>query len=254
MATLTSVMTNTFNEEEQQLRRDLAACYRLFALYGWDDLVYTHISCRLPGTERHFLINPYGMMFDEITASSLVKIDNHGEKVDDSQWPVNPAGFIIHNAIHQVRDDVCCVLHSHSVATVAVSVLDCGLLPLTQHAMFVHHTLSYHDYEGPSVDPDECQRLQDNMGKNNVMFLRNHGVLVTGETVADAFQNFYFTQRACEMQIQAMSCGESLVAINPKVIQGAFAKLQTASLHQRGKLIWPGLLRRLDRTDQSWRD
>ncbi len=246
--------SNRFDESEWKLRLDLAACYRLIAYFGWDDLIYTHITCRLTDGPSDFLINPFGMMFDEITASSLVRIDLDGNKVEHSNWPVNPAGFVIHSAIHQVREDVRCVLHAHTVATVAVSALECGLLPLSQHAMLLFQRVAYHDYEGISVKRGERQRLQKDMRQNNVMFLRNHGVLVAGATVAEAFQNFYFLQKACEIQVQAMGCGTPIVQIQPEVEQVVINQYQEANLGRGAELSWPGLLRRLDRIDPSWRE
>ncbi|WP_419833355.1 class II aldolase/adducin family protein [Endozoicomonas atrinae] len=245
---------NRFDESEWKLRLDLAACYRLIAYFGWDDLIYTHITCRLTDGPSDFLINPFGMMFDEITASSLVRIDLDGNKVEHSDWPVNPAGFVIHSAIHQVREDVRCVLHAHTVATVAVSALECGLLPLSQHAMLLFQRVAYHDYEGISVNKGERQCLQKDMGQNNVMFLRNHGVLVAGATIAEAFQNFYFLQKACEIQVQAMGCGTPIVQIQPEVEQVVINQYQEANLGRGAELSWPGLLRRLDRIDPSWRE
>ena len=245
---------NDFGESEWELRLDLAACYRLMALFGWDDLIYTHITCRLTSGPSDFLINPFGMMFDEITASSLVRIDLDGNKVEDSNWPVNPAGFVIHSAIHQVRDDVRCVLHAHTVATVAVSTLACGLLPLSQHAMLLFQRISYHDYEGISVNKGERQRLQNDMGLNNVMFLRNHGVLVAGASIAEAFHNFYCLQKACEIQVKAMGCDSELVTIKPEVEAVVMEQYRQANLGKGAQLVWPGLLRKLDRSDRSWRE
>ncbi|MFK0571809.1 class II aldolase/adducin family protein [Endozoicomonas sp.] len=247
-------INNGFNESEWELRLDLAACYRLMALFGWDDLIYTHITCRLPEASSHFLINPYGMMFDEITASSLIKIDLAGNKVEHSEWPVNPAGFVIHSAIHEVREDIRCVLHAHTVATIAVSTLECGLLPLSQHATLLFQGIGYHDYEGISVDKDERQSLQKDMGKNNVMFLRNHGVLVAGATISEAFHNFYVLQKACEIQVQAMGCNAPMVSVKPEVIAVVMDQYRQANLGKGAQLEWPGLLRRLDRIDPSWRE
>ncbi|WP_419533497.1 class II aldolase/adducin family protein [Endozoicomonas sp.] len=244
----------SLEDSERELRLDLAACYRLIAHFGWDDLIYTHITCRLMQDTSHFLINPFGMMFDEITASSLVKIDMDGNKVEYSEWPVNPAGFVIHSAIHQGREDIRCVLHAHTVATVAVSSLACGLLPLSQHAMLLFQRIGYHDYEGISVNEGERQRLQDDMGLNNVMFLRNHGVLVAGATVAEAFQTFYFLQRACEIQVRVMGCVSETVTIKPEVQMAVIEQYWQANLGKGAQLAWPGLLRKLDRIDPTWRE
>lgn len=173
--------------EEWQLRVDLAACYRLVALYGWSDLVFTHISARIPGPEHHFLINPYGLMFDEITASSLVKVDQQCNKIIDSPYPVNPAGFVIHSAVHAAREDIQCVLHTHTKAGIAVSAQKNGVLPISQQSTFVLASLAYHDYEGVAFRDDEKPRLQADMGNANFLMLRNHGLLTCGKTIADAF-------------------------------------------------------------------
>src|SRR5678816_3329608 len=180
------------SEQEWQVRIDLAAAYRLVAHYGWDDLIFTHISARVPGPEHHFLINPYGMMFNEITASSLVKVDLEGNKVLDSPYDINPAGFVIHSAVHEARDDANCVLHVHSVNGVAVSAQEEGLLPLSQHSMFVLASLAYHDYEGVALEDDEKPRLVRDLGRRRFLMLRNHGLLTVGRSVAEAFVAMYF--------------------------------------------------------------
>ncbi|MDH5209387.1 MAG: class II aldolase/adducin family protein, partial [Burkholderiaceae bacterium] len=172
---------------EREQRVALAACYRLVALYGWDDLIFTHISARVPGPDHHFLINPYGFLFSEITASSLVKVDLDGRKVDDSPHDVNPAGFTIHSAIHAAREDAHCVLHVHSVNGVAVSAQRDGLLPLSQHSIFPLSSLAYHDYEGVALNEDEKPRLVRDLGDKRSLILRNHGLLTVGRTVAEAF-------------------------------------------------------------------
>src|SRR5438876_8746832 len=187
--------------EEWQLRVDLAACYRLVAVYGWTDLIFTHISARVPGPEHHFLINPYGLMFDEITASSLVKVDRNCNKVIDSPFPVNPAGFVIHSCVHDVREDAGCVLHTHSRAGVAVSAQKCGVLPISQQSTFVLASLAYHDYEGVAFRDDEKPRLQADLGGRNFLMLRNHGLLTVGRTIADAFLGMYIFESACQIQV-----------------------------------------------------
>jgi ribulose-5-phosphate 4-epimerase/fuculose-1-phosphate aldolase len=238
---------------EWELRVQLAACYRLVALYGWSDLVFTHISARVPGPEHHFLINPYGLMFDEITASSLVKVDSKCTKVIDSPFPVNPAGFVIHSAVHAAREDVQCVLHTHSRAGVAVSAQKGGVLPISQQSIFVLASIAYHDYEGVALREDERPRLQRDLGQANFLVLRNHGLLVTGATVADAFLNMYVFENTCRIQIDAQAGGE-LVAIGQQIVDGAAqaARVQTGGLG--GQFVWPALIRRLDRTDPSYRD
>ena len=206
------------SEEEWQLRIDLAAAYRLIALYGWDDLIFTHLSVRIPGDEHHFLINPYGMMFEEITASSLVRIDQEGNKINPDDFDINPAGFTIHSAIHAVREDAACVMHTHTTAGVAVSAQKEGLLPLSQQSLFPLSGLAYHDYEGVALREDEKARLQADLGHARFMILRNHGLLTTGPSVAEAFLNMYILQRACEVQIQAMSGGQPLVRIPDTIL------------------------------------
>jgi ribulose-5-phosphate 4-epimerase/fuculose-1-phosphate aldolase len=238
--------------EEWQLRVDLAACYRLVALYGWSDLVFTHISARLPGPEHHFLINPYGLMFDEITASSLVKVDMQCNKLMDSPFPVNPAGFVIHSAVHEAREDVQCVLHTHTRAGVAVSAQKNGVLPISQQSTFVLASLAYHDYEGVAFRPDEKPRLQADLGAANFLMLRNHGLLTCGPTIADAFLAMYTFEAACKIQIDAQAGGE-LTEVDSRIVQGVAEamKVQTGGLG--GQFVWPALLRRLDRTDPGYR-
>ncbi len=241
--------------EEWAARVDLAACYRLVARYGWEDLVFTHITLRVPGAEDQFLINPYGLFFDEITASSLVKIDLDGRKVDDSPFPVNPAGFVIHSAIHAARHDARCVLHTHSLNGVAVATQQAGLLPISQHSMFVLSSLGYHDFEGPALRDDEKPRIVADLGDKTHLILRNHGLLTVGETVADAFIAMYYLETSCAIQVRAQSGGAELVSV-PKEIIGSAATLPAASTRprtSRGELVWPGLLRRLDRIDSSFR-
>ncbi len=237
--------------EERQLRVDLAACYRLVALYGWADLVFTHISARVPGPEHHFLINPYGMLFDEITASSLIKVDQHCNKLSDSPHPVNPAGFIIHSCIHAGRHDVGCVLHTHTRAGVAVGAQKEGLLPISQQSTFVLSSLAYHDYEGVAVREDEQPRLRADLGSATFLILRNHGLLTVGKTVADAFLSMYAFETACQIQVAAQSGGGELVRINPRIIEGIGRVMKVQGLE--GSLIWPALLRKLDRMDPGYK-
>ncbi len=239
--------------EEWQTRVDLAACYRLVADFGWSDLIFTHITARVPGTEDQFLINPYGMMFDEITASSLVKIDLDGNKLEESPFPVNPAGFTIHSAIHAVRHDAQCVLHVHSVNGVAVSAQKNGLLPISQQSIFVLSSLAYHDYEGVALNAEEKPRLVADLGDRNFLMLRNHGLLTLGKTIADAFVNMYLFEAACMIQIRAQAGGGELASIPAAIIAGAQQQAKTVTKGQGGMLAWPGLLRRLDRIDPSYR-
>ena len=241
------------NASEWQQRVDLAACYRLVAMYGWDDLIFTHISARVPGPEHHFLINPYGMLFEEITASSLVKIDLNGAKVEESPYDVNPAGFTIHSAIHASREDAQCVLHVHSQNGVAVSAQNEGLLPVSQQSMFVLASLGYHDYEGVALNDDEKPRLVRDLGENNFLMLRNHGLLTVAETIPDAFLFMYLFQSACSIQLRAQGGGKELIRIDPRILAGAKAQAKQVLKGAGGALAWPALLRKLERADPSYR-
>jgi ribulose-5-phosphate 4-epimerase/fuculose-1-phosphate aldolase len=245
-------LQHAVSPEEWQLRCDLAACYRLVAAYGWSDLVFTHISARIPGPDHHFLINPYGLMFDEITASSLVKVDQDCRKLSDSPFPVNPAGFVIHSAIHSVREDAACVLHTHSRAGVAVSAQRQGVLPISQQSTFVLSSLAYHDYEGVALRDDEKPRLQADLGHATFLMLRNHGLLTVGRTIADAFLNMYVFENTCRIQIDAQAGGE-LVHVDPAILQGIAQVVRTATTGLGGAIAWPALLRKLERMDPGYR-
>ncbi len=240
--------------EEWQVRVDLAAAYRLVAAFKWDDLVFTHISARVPGQDNQFLINPYGLMFEEITASSLVKIDTAGNKLDDSPYGVNPAGFTIHSAIHAVRHDAQCVLHVHSLNGIAVSAQKKGVLPISQQSIFVLSSLSYHDYEGVALRDDEKPRLAADLGPhNNFLMLRNHGLLTLGGTIADAFLAMYLFETVCTIQVRALAGGGELIEVDPRIIQGAAAQArQSTNGVGGGALTWPGLMRRLDRVSPGY--
>jgi ribulose-5-phosphate 4-epimerase/fuculose-1-phosphate aldolase len=242
------------SEEEWKLRTDLAACYRLIALHGWDDLIFTHISARLPGTGHHFLINPYGMTFDEVTASSLVKVDLEGKKLMDSPYEINPAGFTIHSAIHAAREDAKCVLHTHSLDGVAVSATRGGVLPISQQSVFVLASLAYHDYEGVALHEGEKPRLVRDLGDKNFLMLRNHGILTVGSSIADTFLFMYVFESACTIQIRAQSTHGELISIDPKIVAGAQMAAKQVTRSAGGSLAWPGLLRKLDRIDRSYRD
>src|SRR3989449_2486835 len=248
-------LRDTVSPDEWAVRVDLAACYRLVAHYGWEDLVFTHITARVPGTEDQFLINPYGMFFDEITASSPVKIDVHGNKLEDSPFPVNPAGFVIHSAIHAARHDARCVLHTHTLNGVAVSAQRAGLLPISQHSIAVLASLGYHDFEGPALRDDEKPRLVADLGDRTSLILRNHGLLTVGETVADAFVAMYFLESSCAIQVRAQSGGGELIPVGKEVLDAVYRQDSASGMRPRGrgKLIWPGLLRRLDRIDPSYK-
>jgi ribulose-5-phosphate 4-epimerase/fuculose-1-phosphate aldolase len=239
--------------DEWATRVDLAACYRLVASFGWEDLILTHISARVPGTEDQFLINPYGVYFDEITASSLVKIDLEGRKVDDSPFPVNAAGFVIHSAIHAARHDARCVLHTHTINGVAVSAQRDGLLPISQHASFVVASLGYHDYEGVALHDDEKPRLVADLGDKTSLILRNHGLLTVGPTVAEAFVAMYYLETACAIQVRAQAGGGELISVGKDVLDRVAQLVATPRPGGgRGALIWPGLLRRLERRDPTY--
>lgn len=253
MSALPSIHSQV-STEEWELRVNLAACYRLVALYGWDDLVFTHISARVPGPEDHFLINAYGLLFEEMTASSLVKIDLDGNKVLDTEYDINPAGFTIHSAVHAARHDAGCVLHTHTKAGVALSTLAEGLQPISQISLFPYSTLAYHDYEGIALNEDEKPRLVADLGDKRALILRNHGLLTVGETVADAFLMMYALESACQVQLMAQSAGSDLVSVPKPIVEGIKAQVDQVTKGLGGELAWPGLLRKLDRIDASFRD
>ena len=246
-------LKDTVSPEEWQLRVDLAAAYRLVALSGWSDLVFTHISARIPGPEHHFLINPYGMMFDEITASSLVKIDQHCNKLSESPFPVNPAGFTIHSAVHAVREDAGCVMHTHTRAGVGVSAQKAGVLPISQQSTFVLSSLAYHDYEGVAFREDEKPRLQADLGESNFLMLRNHGLLTVGRSIADAFLHMYVFESTCQIQLAAQSGGTDLTEVNPLIVQGVAHAMKVQTGGMGGAFMWPALIRKLERTDPGYK-
>ncbi|MDQ2857455.1 MAG: class II aldolase/adducin family protein [Candidatus Eremiobacteraeota bacterium] len=241
-----------YSPDEWQTRVDLAACYRLVAHYGWDDLIFTHISARVPGPDHHFLINPYGLMFDEITASSLVKVDLDANLLEHSDYDINPAGFTIHSAVHAAREDARCVMHLHTVAGTAVATHAHGLLPLNQTAMTVAGKVAYHDYEGIALDHSERPRLVADLGDKSVMLLRNHGTLTVGPSVASAFLSMYFLERACQMQVATLSGGAEVHHASDAVI--ALVDRQSESLGGIESLVWSTLIRRLDKLDPSFRN
>ena len=239
--------------EEWALRVDLAACYRLVAHFGWDDVVFTHISAKIPDS-HDFLINPYGLMFDEVTASNLVRVDPQGNKTLESPYEINPAGYTIHSAIHEAREDAGCVLHTHTIEGVAVACQKQGLLPISQQASIVVQSLSYHDYEGLAMNPDEKARLQRSLGTSRHFMLRNHGLLTVGRTVPDAFLAMYTFQRACEIQVLAQGNGAELLHI-PQSVLNTVPEYSRAVMRGAGSgLAWPALLRRLDRIDSGFRE
>jgi ribulose-5-phosphate 4-epimerase/fuculose-1-phosphate aldolase len=240
--------------EEWQTRVDLAAAYRLVALYGWDDLIFTHISARVPGADHHFLLNPYGMMFEEVTASSLVKIDLAGNKVMDSPYFINPAGFTIHSAVHEARPDALCVMHLHTDYGIAVSAQKDGLLAISQQSMFPLASLGYHEYEGLALNEAEKPRLVNDLGEKQYLILRNHGLLTTGTSTAEAFLAMYILERACKIQILAQSGASELHPVSDPIVDLTAKQLSAVTVGQGAGLTWPGLLRKLDRTDPSYRE
>lgn len=243
-----------WSAEERAIRRDLAACYRLVALYGWDDFTGTHISARLPGADDTFLINPFGMFFEEVTASSLVKVNLAGEIVEPSPYPVNPAGFVIHSAIHMAREDAGCVIHLHTRDGMAVSGLEAGLLPLTQMAILVMSEVAFHDYEGVATNMEERARLQRDLGEKNLMFLRNHGTLAVGRSVREAFRSIANLERACSAQVAALSMGQPLCLPDPAVVAEADRKFTRDMMAASAERNWPALLRKLDRENPGYDD
>jgi ribulose-5-phosphate 4-epimerase/fuculose-1-phosphate aldolase len=262
--------------EEWALRVDLAACYRLVARYGMTDLIYNHITARVPGPQHHILINAYGMLYEEVTASSLIKVDLAGNIIDkdDHGYSVNAAGYIIHSAVHEARDDAQCVIHTHTAAGIAVSAMAEGLLPLSQTAMRFHGQLAYHDYEGPAFNRGEKGRLVEHLGRHNAMILRNHGLLVCAPSIPQAFNLIYWLEQACRIQVQTLACqrplhhaGEEVVVRTADALSGMEITLENEATTNPnvkadaqkagtgyGLLEWPALLRALDRQDPSYRD
>ena len=238
--------------EERQMRVDLAACYRLVAHYDMDDLFATHISARVPGKEEHFLLNPYGVLFEQITASDLVKVDLEGNIVQDTPYSINPAGFVIHSAVHAARPDAKCVLHTHTVAGMAVASLEEGLLPLTQKSMRFYNRIGYHDYEGVADDLDERSRLVASLGKYNALILRNHGLLTCGPTVARAFFLMKNLEKSCMTQLAATASGGKLIQLSPNLMEHAAGQFESGADGRANG--WPALLKMLDGMDPSYRN
>ncbi|MEP7057545.1 MAG: class II aldolase/adducin family protein [Caldimonas sp.] len=249
-------LADKVSADEWQTRVDLAAAYRLVALFKWDDLVFTHITARIPGTD-HYLINPYGLMFEEISASSLIRIDLQGNVLQDTTFPINPAGFTIHSAVHAARHDVQCVMHTHTLNGVAVSAQKAGLLPISQQSIFVLSNLGYHDYEGVALRDAEKPRLVADLGANSFLMLRNHGLLTVGPTIADAFLSMYIFESSCAIQIRAQAGGTlasgALTEVDPAIIRSAAEQERVVSRGAGASLSWPGLLRRVERSDPGYR-
>ncbi len=244
MAQVTALQSRS-SVSEREARIALAACYRLVAHFGMDDLIYTHISARVPGIPGHFLINPYGLMFPEITASSLVKIDYDGKIVEDTAYPVNTAGFVIHSAVHMRRPEISCVLHTHTRAGIAVSCLADGLLHINQHSAMFYNRVAYHDYEGIALDLDERSRLVRDLGDRPAMILRNHGLLTVGRSVPEAFTMMYYLEQACRIQIDLMAAGGKLTRLSDNVLQHTSEQFAHPDV-PCGDREWPALLRLLD--------
>lgn len=244
--------------EEWQMRVDLAAAYRLVDHFGWSDLLGTHLSARVPGEENAFLINPYGLLFEEITASSLVKVDEDGNILSETDYSINPAGFTIHSAVHMARPEVACAIHTHTAAGIGVATQKDGLLPLTQNALIVIAQTAYHGYEGIATDLDERARIAADLADNNVLILRNHGLLTVGRSVGEAFVWLYRAERACQLQLAFQQSGAEPNPIPEEVQQTTIARNREAISDQGrrpiGKLEWPALLRKLDRIDQSYKE
>jgi ribulose-5-phosphate 4-epimerase/fuculose-1-phosphate aldolase len=254
MASTITAIPARMAADEWRTRCDLAACYRLVDLFGWSDLINTRITARVPGRNDHFLINPYGLLFDEVTASSLVKIDAEGHKVEPSESEVNSGGFAIPAALHMARPDVNCVLHSHTVAGCTVSMQKAGLLPLNQHALQVIGDVAYHDYAGTARDPEERARLLADFGDRHIMILRNHGLLIVGISIAEAFIATYRMERACSMQLAFQQSGAAFHPIDDEVVRTAYARPHYfGGGGNPASLDWPALLRKLDRVDPSYK-
>src|ERR1700722_4143210 len=250
----TSKVREQVSSNEWEQRVALAAAYRLVAHFHWDDMIFTHLTAHVPGPDKHFLINPYGMFFNEVTASNLVKIDLAGKKVMDSPYEINPAGFTIHSAIHAAREDAKCVLHIHNLDGVAVSAQKGGLLPISQQSIFVLPSLAYHDYEGVALRDDEKPRLVRDLGDKNFFMLRNHGLITVADKIPDAFLFMYTFESACMIQLRAQAGGGELIPIDPRIIETAKQQAATVTAEAGGKLAWPAMLRKLDRIDPSYRN
>ena len=240
------------SDAEWKTRVDLAACYRLVADMGWGDLIYTHISAKVPDTE-YYLVNAFGLTFDEVTASNLVKVDLQGNIQDDTPYTINPAGFTIHSAIHEARSDAKCIVHLHTKATITVASLKGGLQPWSQYSLFSLPSLSYHDYEGLAVNDDERGRLQQNLGDTNHMLLPNHGGLTLGSTVGDAFMRFYDLQRACEIQVELMNSGREVIPVPQSIVDGIYDQASKVHSGQTGgQKAWPAMLRKVWKMDPGF--
>jgi ribulose-5-phosphate 4-epimerase/fuculose-1-phosphate aldolase len=252
---VTAMQERRISEAERQVRIDLAACYRLVDRFGWSDLINTRITARVPGAQDHFLINRFGMLYDEITASSLVKIDVDGNNVEPSGDPVNRGGFAIPRAIHLARPDLACVIHTHTIAGCAVSMQKAGLLPLNQHALQVIGDIAYHDYAGSGRGEDEIARFLDELGRRHIMVLRNHGLIIVGASIGEAFVSTYRIERACAMQLAFQQSGAAFNPIDDRVVAAAISRGGPVSDRaDPARLEWAALLRKLDRIDPSYKE
>jgi ribulose-5-phosphate 4-epimerase/fuculose-1-phosphate aldolase len=255
MTNALQLRSQQMSPEEWKARIDLAACYRLIALKGMDDMHATHISARVPGEGHHFLINPYGLLFSQVTASNLVKIDIDGNIVEETNYTINPAGFVIHSAVHAARPDANCVIHTHTVAGIAIACLEEGLLPLSQKSMRFYQRIAYHDYEGKADDLDERSRLVRDLGPHNAMILRNHGLLACGQSVGRAYKTMYNLEKSCQIQLAVMSSGGKPIQLSEKVMQHAAKQFDRDDI-PGGKRPdgWPSLLAHLDQVDPGYKD
>ena len=255
MSNVTALKSN-ISEAEWQMRKDLAACFRLVDLYGWSDLIATHLSARVPDADDQFLINPFGLTFDEMTASLLMKADEDGNLLSQSDYDMNPAGFVIHSAVHMARPEVACVIHTHTQAGVGVATQKNGLLPLTQQSLAVLATTSYHEYEGIAFDMSERERLAQDLGNNNVLFLKNHGLLTVGNTVGEAFMWMYRAERACRFQLAFQQAGVEATEISEEMQKITMDRNRQANSKDGyrpiGQKEWPALLRKLDRENPGY--
>lgn len=234
-------------EDEATVRIQLAALYRLTAHFGWTDLIYTHISARVPGDEDHFLINPFGLRFEEVTASNLVKVDHEGNLVEPSRYPINLAGFVIHSALHMAREDARCVMHIHTRAGVAVAALEEGLMPINQHALMFHNRLAYHDFEGIAFDMEERERLVADMGPHRAMILRNHGLLTAGRTIPEAFELMYYLHTSCQMQIDTLACGRPINYLSDNLVGKVALQYDAERSEAYGARLWPSYMRLVEK-------
>lgn len=252
----TEATAQTRDPDERELRQQLAAAYRIFDHLGWCELIYGHISLRVPGPDHHFLINPYGLRYDEMTASSLVKIDLDGNLVEPSDYPFNPAGFVIHSAVHEHRENAHCVMHTHTRSGMAIAALECGLLPISMNAMSFHGRVAYHDYEGSTLLLEERENLARDLGSADAFILRNHGLLTIGQTVAEAFLYLYRLERACQVQLDAMACGSPLIHPPAAAIERSVAQMREFAqcAADIGQLEFDALVRLMDQQDPSFRE